>query len=455
MNYDAIIIGTGQAGPALSAKLAREGLKTAVIEKSHYGGTCVNVGCTPTKAYVASARRAFTAKNSSDHGIEIDGEVKIGLKKIKSRKDKLVENSREGLKNSLENTENLTPWHGHARLIGPGTVEVNGKELQADKIFLNVGAKPRIPDGFEEVNYLTNETILELEKLPEHLIVVGGGYVGLEFAQIFRRFGSEVTIIEKGDKLLKQEDDDISEAIGEILKNEGINVRFQAECIEGKSEDNKITVSLNCRKGDTSVTGSHLLLATGRVPNTDNLGLDQAGVKINEKGYIEVNEHLETSVNGIYALGDCNGEGAFTHTAYNDFQIAASHLFDNGKRKLSDRYRCYAVFIDPAFARVGLSAKEVKEQNIKAKIAIRPMNRIARAKEMGETQGFLKIIIEAGTDKILGAAFLGPDADEYIHSIIDIMYTGAPYTVIRDAVHIHPTISELIPTMLENIEDLT
>lgn len=454
MKYDAIIIGTGQAGPSLAGTLAGEGLKTAVIEKGHYGGSCVNTGCTPTKAYAASARRAFAAKNSSDHGVEIDGEVNIDLKRIKSRKDKLVRDSRDGLKKLLENTENITAWHGHARFTGPGTVEVNGRELQAGKIFLNVGAKASIPEGFEEVHYLTNETILELEELPEHLIIVGGGYVGLEFAQMFKRFGSDVTIIERGGRLLKQEDDDISEAIAEVLKNEGVNVRFNAECIEGKSENGRITVSVDCRKGDTSVRGSHVLLATGRVPNTDDLGLDKAGIEIDEKGYIRVNDHLETNVDGVFALGDCNGEGAFTHTAYNDFQIVVSRLFGDGSRKLSGRIPCYAVYIDPALGRVGMIERDVKDNGIRAKVAHRPMNRIARAKEMGETQGFLKIIIEADTDKILGAAFLGSGADEYIHSVIDIMYAGAPYTVIRDAVHIHPTVSELIPAMLKDVETL-
>lgn len=454
MKYDAIVIGTGQASPSLATTLAGKGLKTAVIEKGNYGGSCVNVGCTPTKAYVASARRAFTAKDSSDHGVKIDGKVHIDLKKIKGRKDKLVLDSRTGLGKMLENTENLTAYHGKARLTGPTAVDVNGSELKADKIFLNVGAKPRIPDGFGQVDYLTNASILELEEIPDHLIIIGGGYIGLEFGQIFKRFGSEVTIIERGDRLLKQEDDDISEAISDVFRNEGINVRFNTECTGAKSENGSVTVSLDCNKGNETVSGSHLLLATGRIPNTDDLGLEKAGVKTDEKGFIEVNDHLETNVSGVYALGDCNGKGAFTHTAYNDFQIAASHLFDNGKRKLSDRYRCYAVYIDPAFARVGLSEKEVKEQGIHAKIARWPMSRIARAREMGETQGFLKIIISSETDKILGASFLGAGADEYIHTIIDLMYADAPYTVVRDAVHIHPTVSELIPTMLENIEEL-
>lgn len=454
MKYDAIIIGTGQAGPSLAGKLTGNKFKTAIIEKGHYGGTCVNVGCTPTKAYVASARRAYMAKNSKDLGVSVEGEVKVDLKKIKSRKDEMVLESRDGLKKFLEKTEKLTVYNGKAKFTGPNTVEVNGQELEADKIFINVGGRPRIPDGFEGVNYLTNETILELEEIPEHLVIVGGGYIGLEFGQMFRRFGSKVTIIEMSSQLLKKEDDDISEGIREIFENEDIAIRLNAECLSGKMDGDKIVVSLDCEEEDKTVTGTHLLIATGRVPNTDDLGLDKAGVETDDKGFIKVNNKLQTNLTHVYALGDCNGEGAFTHTAYNDNQIVASQLFEDVSRTLSDRILCYAAFIDPAIARVGMSEKEVKDKGIKAKIATRPMSRIARAKEMGETQGFLKILIEEETDKILGAAFLGAHADEVIHAIIDHMYTGASYTTIRDAVHIHPTISELIPTMLESPEVL-
>lgn len=449
-NFDAIIIGTGQAGPSLAASLAKNGLNTLIIEKGKLGGTCVNVGCTPTKAYVASARRAFLAKNSTELGVEIKGEVKINLKTIKARKDKIIQDSRDGLNKMLTETEGITLLKGTAKFIDDRSIEVNGKTYSADKFYINVGGSARIPEGFKDVNYLNNTSILELEEIPEHLIIVGGGYIGLEFGQMFRRFGSKVTILESGDQLLKREDTDIAEGIAEIFKNEDIDIRLNSECISAKKSGNQIEVNINCTEGPPSVTGSHLLIATGRIPNTKKLGLENVGVKMDKRGYIKVNDELQTNVEHIWALGDCNGQGAFTHTAYNDFQIVNSHLFQEKKRKLSDRFMCYAAFIDPPIARVGLNEKDIRKKGLKAKVATRAMSKIARAKEMGETQGKLKVFIEEKTDKILGATFLGTGADEYIHTIIDMMYADAPYTVIRDAVHIHPTVSELIPTMLEN-----
>ncbi|TVZ26143.1 pyruvate/2-oxoglutarate dehydrogenase complex dihydrolipoamide dehydrogenase (E3) component [Gillisia sp. Hel_I_86] len=448
--FDAIIIGTGQAGPPLAASLAKNGLSTLIIEKAHLGGTCVNVGCTPTKAYVASARRAFIAKNSSNLGIEIEGKVEVNLKTIKARKDKIIQDSRDGLNKMLTETEGITLLKGTAKFKDANTVEVDGKTFTADKFYINVGGRARIPEGFKEVNCLTNTSILELEEIPEHLIIVGGGYIGLEFGQMFRRFGSKVTILESGDQLLKREDNDIAEGIAEIFKNEDIDIRLNAECISAKNVGDQIEVNINCTEGSPSIIGSHLLIATGRIPNTDSLNLEKIGVKMDKRGYIKVNNELQSNLPHIWALGDCNGQGAFTHTAYNDFQIVNSHLFQENKRMLSDRFMCYAAFIDPPIARVGLNEKEIKEKGLKAKVATRAMSKIARAKEMGETQGKLKIFIEEKTEKILGATFLGTGADEYIHSIIDLMYADAPYTVIRDAVHIHPTVSELIPTMLEN-----
>ena len=453
-NFDAIIIGTGQAGSPLAASLAKYGLNTLIIEKGNLGGTCVNVGCTPTKAYVASARRAFIAKNSTDLGIEIKGEVKINLKTIKTRKDKIIQDSRDGLNKMLTETDGITLLKGTATFIDSHTVEVNGNIYSADKFYINVGGSARIPEGFKDVNYLTNSSILELEEIPEHLIIVGGGYIGLEFGQMFRRFGSKVTILESGDQLLKREDNDISDGIAEIFKNEDIDIRLNAECISAKKAGDQIEVNINCTEGSPTITGSHLLIATGRIPNTKNLGLEIAGVKMDKRGYINVNDELQTNLDHIWALGDCNGQGAFTHTAYNDFQIVNSHLFQEKKRKLSDRFMCYAAFIDPPIARVGLNEKDIRKKDLKAKVATKAMSKIARAKEMGETQGKLKVFIDANTDKILGATFLGTGADEYIHSIIDMMYANAPYTVIRDAVHIHPTVSELIPTMLENPKSL-
>jgi len=452
--FDAIIIGTGQAGPPLAGSLAKHGLKIAIIEKGQLGGTCVNVGCTPTKAYVASARRAFIAKNSKSLGIEVKGEIVVNLKTIKARKDQIIQDSRNGLHKMLTETENISLIKGTAKFEDEHTVSVDGKKYSADKIYINVGGRARILEGFSSVPFLTNKSILDLEEIPEHLIIVGGGYIGLEFGQMFRRFGSKVTILESGDKLLKREDDEFAEEIAEILKKEGVDIRLNSECISAKKKGDQIEVSIECTEGAPTLKGSHLLVAAGRVPNTDTLGLDKIGMKLDKRGYIKVNDELKTNIEHIWALGDCNGEGAFTHTAYNDFQIVNSHLFQDKKRKLSDRFLCYAAFIDPPISRVGLNEKDIKEKGIKAKVATIKMSKIARAKEMGETQGMLKILIDDKTDKVLGATFLGIGADEYIHTIIDLMYADAPYTVIRDAVHIHPTVSELIPTMLENPKPL-
>ncbi|MBO3099036.1 mercuric reductase [Gelidibacter pelagius] len=454
MKFDAIIIGTGQAGPSLAGSLAENGYKVAIIEKGQLGGTCVNVGCTPTKAYVASARRAFIAKNSKALGVEVDGTISVNLKVIKERKDKIIADSRSSLDNMFSTNKNITLIPGKARFLNNFEVEVDGKTYKSERFYINVGGKPKIPHGFEGVNYLTNESILELEELPEHLVIVGGGYIGLEFGQMFSRFGSKVTILDRGDQLLKREDPEFGHAIAEIFKAEDIEVRLKSDCIGAKKSGDQIEVTIDCTEGSPTIKGSHVLLAAGRAPNTDDLGLENTDVVLDDKGYIEVNDELQTNAPHIWALGDCNGEGAFTHTAYNDFQIVNSHLFEDKKRLLSDRFTCYAAFIDPPMARVGMNAYDIKKAGIKAKVASRSMSKIARAKEMGETQGMLKIYIEEHTEKILGATFLGTGADEYIHVIIDQMYAGQSYTVIRDAMHIHPTVSELIPTMLENPEKL-
>lgn len=452
--FDAIIIGTGQAGPPLAASLAGKGYKTAIIEKSDLGGTCVNNGCTPTKAYVASARRAFIAGNSEELGVSLEGKVKIDLKKIKERKDKLISDSHEGLENMFSKNENISLIRGKAIFIDNHTLRVNEEEYRAKKIFINVGGRPRVPEDFKEVDYLTNESILQLEEIPEHLVIVGGGYVGLEFGQMFHRFGSKVTIIERSSHLLKKEDEDISIAIEEIFKSSGIEVKLNSDCIGAEKAGEKIVVQYNCDNGPEKITASHFLLAVGRIPNTDDLGLENTAVDLDEKGYIKVDDELQTSVSHIWALGDCNGEGAFTHTSYNDYQIVNSHLFEEKKRYLSNRFTCYAAFIDPPVARVGLNGKEIKKRGLKAKIAEIPMSKVARAKEKGETAGKMKIFLDAQTNKILGATFIGTGADEIIHTVIDQIYAGASFKVMRDAMHIHPTVSELIPTMLENPEDI-
>lgn len=452
--FDAIVIGTGQAGPSLAARCAEEGLNTAVIERDKFGGTCVNTGCTPTKALVASARAAHMANRISDFGIEINGSISVDMEKVKARKDAIVKESTEGVENWLKTTENLTVYEGHARFEDEKILSVGNKKLSAEKIFINVGGRAFIPDGFEDVDYLTNSSIMELDEVPEHLIIVGGGYIGLEFGQMYRRFGSEVTIIEQGNRLLPKEDKDVSNAIQEILEDEGITFRFGAECIGGTSDNGQVVVDVNCEAGPPKVEGSHLLLATGRRPNTDDLGLENTTIKTDERGFIQVDDQLQTTAEDIWALGDCNGEGAFTHTAYNDFEIVAANLFDDNPRRLSDRIMCYGLYIDPALGRVGMTEAQAKESDKNVLIGKRPMSRIARAKEKGETKGFMKILVDVDSEKILGAAILGIEGDEIIHSIIDMMYADEPYTTIRDAVHIHPTVSELIPTMLETLEPL-
>ena len=453
-HYDATIIGTGQAGPSLAARCAQEGLKTAVVERHLFGGTCVNTGCTPPKTLVASARAAYMARRMDDFGVDIEGSVSVDMEKVKARKDGIVKESTEGVENWLKSTENLTVYEEHARFEEPKVLSVGDKQITADNIFINVGGRAFVPPGFEEVNYLTNTSIMELDEVPEHLIIVGGGYIGLEFGQMYRRFGSEVTIIEQGDHLLPKEDEDVSESIQEILEDEGLNFRFNAKCIGGKNEDGQVVVDVNCENGPPTIKGSHLLLATGRRPNTDDLGLENTSVRTDDRGYIQVDDQLKTTAEGIWALGDCNGEGAFTHTAYNDFEIVAANLFDNNPRRLSDRIMCYGLYIDPALGRVGMTEAQARSSDRNVLIGKRPMSRIARAKEKGETKGFMKVLVDADTEKILGAAILGIEGDEIIHSIIDIMYADEPYTTIRDAVHIHPTVSELIPTMLENLEPL-
>ena len=452
--FDAIVIGTGQAGPSLASRCANEGLKTAVIEKDKFGGTCVNTGCTPTKAMVASARAAHMAKRGNDFGVEINGDIRVNLKKVKARKDKLVQNSTQGVENWLRETENLTVIEGHARFTDNHTIQVGEKTLTAEKIFINIGAKPFVPTALQHVDYMTNADILELEKVPEHLIIVGGSYIGLEFGQMFRRFGSEVTIIEQGDEIIGREDPDTSETLRNILEEEGITFRLQSECISATQKGSQITVNLKCSSGTPTITGTHLLVATGRRPNTDDLGLEHTDIKLNDRRYIATDDTLKTSVDSVWALGDVNGKGAFTHTAYNDFEIVAANLFDNDPRRVSDRILNYALYTDPSLSHIGMYEEEARNSGKNILIGYRKMSRIARAKERGETKGFIKILVDANTKKILGATIVGIDGDEIIHSLLDVMYADQPYTVISRAVHIHPTISELIPTILQNLEPL-
>lgn len=452
--FDAIVIGTGQAGPSLATRCASEGLKTAVIEKDKYGGTCVNTGCTPTKAMVASARAIHMAHRGNEFGFDVDGDIRADLKKVKARKDAIVKESTEGVENWLKETKNLTVFEGHARFANNQTITVNDQELKADKIFINVGARAFIPPAFEGVDYLTNVEIMELEELPEHLVIIGGSYVGLEFGQMFRRFGSKVTIIEMGATIIGREDKETSEAVRAMLEEEGINFRLNAKCIGASQSKDGIVVDVDCEQGEPQVKGSHVLVATGRAPNTDDLELENTDIKTNERGYIQINDTLQTNVDGIWALGDVNGKGAFTHTAYNDFEIAAANLFDDDPRKVSDRFLCYALYTDPSLSRIGMNEEQARASGKNILVGYREMSRIARAKERSEKTGFIKILVDADTKKILGATILGIDGDEIIHSLLDIMYADQPYTVISRAVHIHPTISELIPTILQNLKPL-
>lgn len=454
-SYDAIIIGTGQAGPSLADRLSRAGMKVAVVERNLVGGTCVNTGCTPTKTMVASAHAAHLARRAADFGVVLDSPVRVDMKRVKARKDSVSGASRTSVERWLKTMPNCAFYHGSARFQSAQEVSVGDALLTAPKIFLNVGARPRIPamPGLIEVKYLTSSSILELDFIPPHLLIVGGSYVGLEFGQMFRRFGSEVTVVEMGPRLLKREDEDISIAIQEILEREGIEVRLNAECISAAGKGNQITLGLNCpTSAPSSVAGTHLLLAVGRIPNTDDLGLENAGVTRDKHGYILVDDQLRTNVRGIWALGDCNGKGAFTHTSYNDFEIVAANLLDNDPRRVSDRIQAYALYIDPPLGRAGLTDAEVKATGKPTLIAKRPMTRVARAIEKGETQGFMKVVVDRDSKQILGAAILGTSGDEAIHCFLDTMYARAPYTVLQRAMHIHPTVSELIPTLLQDLK---
>ena len=454
--YDAIVIGTGQSGPSLAVRLANAGRKTAIIERKLFGGTCVNVGCIPTKTLIASARAAHVARNGADYGVAIEGRITVDMMRVKARKDAVVRQSNEGVTQWLRNTPNLTVLEGHARLEGPRTIRVNGRLLEAAQIFLNVGGRASVPDmpGIAEVGYLTNSSVMDVDFIPEHLVVIGGSYIGLEFAQMYRRFGSRVTVVEMGPRLIAREDEEISAAVRRILEGEGIEIRLGAKCITLAKHGNGVAAGLSCEGGPPEVTGSHLLLAVGRVPNTDDLGLEKAGVKTDPRGYIVVDDELRTSVPGIWALGDANGRGAFTHTSYNDYEIVAANLLDGGHRRVTDRIPAYALYIDPPLGRAGMTEREARASGRKVLAATMMMSRVGRARERGETQGFMKVWVDAQTRLILGAALLGIEADEAIHSILDVMYAGAPYTVIQNAVHIHPTVTELIPTLLADLKPL-
>jgi pyruvate/2-oxoglutarate dehydrogenase complex dihydrolipoamide dehydrogenase (E3) component len=455
-SFDAIIIGAGQAGPPLAGRLTAAGMKIAVVERKLFGGTCVNTGCIPTKTMVASAYAAQLARRASEYGVMLAGEPKVDMARVQARAAAVSAASREKIESWLRGMPGCTVFHGHARFEAPTVVRVGEEQLTAPRIFLNVGGRAVVPDmpGIGEVSYLTNTTILAMTDLPRHLVVVGGSYVGLEFAQMYRRFGSQVTVVEMAPRVIAREDEDTSQVIRDILEREGIVVRTNATCIALARHDDGVGVSVDCAEGSPVTVGSHVLLAVGRRPNTEDLGLDRAGVKTDARGYIMVDETLATNVPGIWALGDCNGRGAFTHTAYNDFEILAANLLDGAKRELRERVTAYALYIDPPLGRVGMTDSQARGTGRPLLAAKRPMTKVGRAVEKGETLGFMKVVVDRDSRRILGAAILGTGGDEAIHGVIDIVNAGVPYDELQRAVPIHPTVSELIPTLLGDLQPM-
>jgi pyruvate/2-oxoglutarate dehydrogenase complex dihydrolipoamide dehydrogenase (E3) component len=452
--FDAIIIGTGQAGPSLAARVAAAGMTVAIIERHKFGGTCVNTGCIPTKTLVASAYAAHIARRGAEYGFDVNGDVRVDMKRVKARKDEVSGRSNRGVEEWLRGLRNCTVIQGHARFQSSHMVAVNDEILQADKIFINVGGRASVPamPGIQDVPFLTNSSMMDVDFLPEHLVIVGGSYIGLEFGQMYRRFGSEVTIVEMGPRLIGREDEDISEAVHQILESEGIQIRLNAKCISLAKHDSRIAVGIRCDEGPPEVLGTHVLLAVGRTPNTHDLGLDRAGVATDERGYIIVDDQLQTNVPGVWALGDCNGRGAFTHTSYNDYEIIADNLLNGDDRRVSDRIQTYALFTDPPLGRCGMTDAEIRKSGRAALATKHPMSRVSRAVEKGETHGFIKVAVDAHTKQILSAAILGTGGDEVVHVLLDAMYAKAPYTVLQRAMHIHPTVAEFLPTVLSKLE---
>lgn len=453
-HFDAIIIGAGQAGPSLAARFSAAGMAVAIIERHKFGGTCVNTGCTPTKTLIASAYAAHAARRGADYGFVVDGDVRLDMKRVKARKDEVVERSNRGVEEWLRGLKHCTVIQGHARFQSSRAVVVNNEVLEADRIFINVGGRAAVPpiQGIHDVSFLTNSSMMDVDYLPEHLVIIGGSYVGLEFAQMYHRFGSEVTIVEMGPRLIGREDEDVSEAVREILELEGVRIRLNAKCISLAKRDSRIAVGVKCDEEPPEESGTHVLLAVGRTPNTNDLGLDRAGVATDPRGTIFVDDQLQTNVPGIWALGDCNGRGAFTHTAYNDYEIVAENLLNAGHRRVSDRIQTYALFTDPPLGRCGMTDAEIRMSGRAALAAKYPMSRVSRAVEKGETHGFIKISVDAETKQILGAAILGTGGDEVVHVLLDAMYEKAPYTVVQRAMHIHPTVAEYLPTVLSKLE---
>ncbi len=466
--HDALIIGSGQAGPFLAVRLAKAGQRVALIEREHFGGTCLNDGCTPTKALVASARVAHMARRAAEFGVTLGGapgcDVGVDFAAVMARKDRIVAKSIEGLTAWLQGTAGLELVRGEARFTAPHSVEVNGRTLSAPQVFINVGGQAVLPDwpGIDTAPVLTNTSIMGLSVLPEHLVIAGGSYIGLEFAQMFRRFGARVTVLEVADRLIAREDPEVSAEVRAMLEREGIEcvlgVRGAQVARDGGDANDDagggVRVTFTAQGTAHQVRASHLLAAVGRRPNTRDLGLDLAGVATDARGFIAVDDELRTNVPGIWALGDVNGKGAFTHTSYNDFEIVATNLLDGGTRRVSDRIPAYALFTDPPLARVGMSEAEVRASGRPALVAVMPMTRVGRARERSETQGFMKVLVDAGTERVLGATLLGIEADEAVQVLLTAMAGGLSYRSVQHAVHIHPTVSELIPTLLGELRPL-
>ncbi|OWQ93484.1 mercuric reductase [Roseateles aquatilis] len=454
--FDAIVIGAGQAGSPLADRMSREGWRVAVIERSRVGGTCVNTGCIPTKALVASAHAAWVVREAARWGVVPPAQPVVDLPAVIARKDRISGNSRGNVEKWLRGMANVELIMGHARFVDPHTVTVDGRRLTAERFFINVGGRPAQPgvEGLDDVPWLTNASIMRIDRLPRHLVVVGGSYIGLEFAQMFKRYGAEVTVVQRGPQLVPREDTDVAQALRKILIDEGLNIRTGAECVRLAPSGNEIAVQVNCKDGPPEVIGSHVLIATGRRPNTDDLGLEEAGVKLDERGNIVVSDQLQSSVPHIWALGDCNGRGAFTHTSWNDYEVVAANLFDGARRGVGGRVVTYALYTDPPLARIGLSEREVRATGRPALIGTRPMSRVGRAVEKGEEAGFIKILVDAESKAILGASILGVDGDEAIQSLLDVIVARRPFDEVMNGVRIHPTVSELLPTVLQSLEAL-
>lgn len=452
--YDAIILGAGQAGPPLAERLTGAGQRVALVERHLPGGTCVNTGCIPTKTLVASARAAHVARHARDYGVLIAGSIRVDMSAVKARKDEVALASRAGVTRWLESMEGLDFIRGHARFDGNCRVRVGDRAFEADRIFINVGARAREPDFALGLSYWTNSDMMEVDWLPEHLIIVGAGYIGLEFAQMYRRFGSQVTVVEMADRILAREDEEVCLVVQSLLEAEGVSFRLSAECVELMERSQGVAIRLDCKDEPKVIEGSNVLLAVGRVPNTDDLGLETTDIRLDARGFIEVDDELRTSAPGVWALGEVNRRGAFTHTSYNDFEIVAENLLYNTGRRVTDRFPISALFIDPPLARVGMNDREARASGRRVLFGRRAMSRVGRARERGETTGFMKVLVDADSEELLGATILGIEGDEAVHTVAALMYAEATFETLRRSVHIHPTVSELLPTVVGDLEPL-